>query len=93
MLQCNETSNFRTDAGQAHTPEAFVAAAFTQLGLDWKEHFYQSQEFFDHRYADQSYGPDHGLIGIGTEGSVDHDQCHCQYAKCNLITHSKNSRT
>ncbi|WPN25485.1 GDP-mannose 4,6-dehydratase [Pseudomonas marginalis] len=45
MLQCNETSNFRIDAGQAHTPEEFGAEAFTQLGLDWKEHFCQSQEF------------------------------------------------
>jgi GDPmannose 4,6-dehydratase len=38
MLQCRSADDFVIATGTAHTLEEFVAAAFSELGLDWREH-------------------------------------------------------
>ncbi|NBF09255.1 GDP-mannose 4,6-dehydratase [Pseudomonas sp. Fl4BN1] len=46
MLQCEQPSDFVIATGKTHTLEAFVSEAFTQLGLDWRQHVDQSEAFF-----------------------------------------------
>jgi GDPmannose 4,6-dehydratase len=38
MLQCKEPSDFVVASGAAHSLEEFVATAFAEVGLDWREH-------------------------------------------------------
>ncbi|HET7856926.1 MAG TPA: GDP-mannose 4,6-dehydratase [Gaiellaceae bacterium] len=45
MASRNEPDDFVIATGEAHTVEEFVAAAFGELGLDWREHVRYDQEF------------------------------------------------
>jgi GDPmannose 4,6-dehydratase len=38
MLQCDQPDDFVIASGVAHSLEEFVAAAFHQVGLDWRDH-------------------------------------------------------
>jgi GDPmannose 4,6-dehydratase len=38
MLQCDQPDDFVVASGVAHSLEEFVAAAFLELGLDWRDH-------------------------------------------------------
>jgi GDPmannose 4,6-dehydratase len=38
MLQCEQPGDFVVASGVAHTLEEFVAAAFLEVGLDWRDH-------------------------------------------------------
>jgi GDPmannose 4,6-dehydratase len=38
MLQADEPDDYVVATGEAHTVEQFVAAAFEQVGLDWRDH-------------------------------------------------------
>src|SRR5215475_6409240 len=38
MLQCDQPDDFVVASGVAHSLEQFVAAAFREVGLDWREH-------------------------------------------------------
>ena len=38
MLQCDEPDDFVVASGVAHTLEEFVAAAFLEVDLDWRNH-------------------------------------------------------
>lgn len=38
MVQAEEPDDYVVATGEAHTVEEFVAAAFEQVGLDWREH-------------------------------------------------------
>lgn len=46
MLQCAAPEDFVIATGETHSLEAFVAEAFSALGLDWRAHVEQSAEFF-----------------------------------------------
>lgn len=46
MLQQQEPDDYVIATGQTHILEAFVDEAFTQLGMDWREHVEQSSELF-----------------------------------------------
>jgi GDPmannose 4,6-dehydratase len=45
MAWRDEPDDFVIATGEAHTVEEFVAAAFGELGLDWREHVRYDQEF------------------------------------------------
>jgi GDPmannose 4,6-dehydratase len=38
MLQCDQPDDFVIASGVAHSVEEFVAAAFLEVGLDWRDH-------------------------------------------------------
>jgi GDPmannose 4,6-dehydratase len=38
MLQCDQPDDFVVATGVAHSLEEFVAAAFLEVGLDWRDH-------------------------------------------------------
>src|SRR5262245_3221961 len=38
MLQCDQPDDFVVASGVAHSLEEFVAAAFREVGLDWRDH-------------------------------------------------------
>jgi GDPmannose 4,6-dehydratase len=38
MLQCDQPDDFVVASGVAHSLEEFVAAAFLEVGLDWRDH-------------------------------------------------------
>jgi GDPmannose 4,6-dehydratase len=38
MLQCEQPGDFVVASGVAHTLEEFLAAAFLEVGLDWRDH-------------------------------------------------------
>jgi GDPmannose 4,6-dehydratase len=38
MLQCDQPDDFVVASGVAYSLEQFVAAAFLEVGLDWREH-------------------------------------------------------
>jgi GDP-mannose 4,6 dehydratase len=38
MLQCEEPDDFVVASGVAHSLQEFVAAAFLEVGLDWRDH-------------------------------------------------------
>lgn len=45
MLQQPEADDFVIATGETHTLEEFVDQVFSQLGLDWRDHVRQSEEF------------------------------------------------
>jgi len=45
MLQQDQAEDFVIATGEANTLESFVAEAFNQLNLDWKDHVEQDQQF------------------------------------------------
>ena len=45
MAARNEPDDFVIATGEGHTVEEFVAAAFREVGLDWREHVRYDQEF------------------------------------------------
>jgi GDPmannose 4,6-dehydratase len=45
MLQQPKPEDFVIATGETHTLESFVAQAFAEHGLDWKQHVEQSSEF------------------------------------------------
>jgi GDPmannose 4,6-dehydratase len=38
MLQCDQPDDFVVASGVAHSLEEFVATAFLNVGLDWRDH-------------------------------------------------------
>ena len=38
MLQCDQPDDFVVASGGAHSLEEFVATAFLNIGLDWRDH-------------------------------------------------------
>ena len=38
MLQCDQPNDFVVASGVAHSLEEFVATAFRNVGLDWRDH-------------------------------------------------------
>jgi GDPmannose 4,6-dehydratase len=38
MLQCDQPDDFVVASGVAHSLEEFVATAFLDVGLDWRDH-------------------------------------------------------
>jgi GDPmannose 4,6-dehydratase len=46
MLQQDKPDDYVIAIGESHSLEEFVAAAFTELGLDWREHVTIDPEFF-----------------------------------------------
>lgn len=45
MLQQTEAEDFVIATGETNTLESFVSTVFEQLGLDWKSHVVQNEEF------------------------------------------------
>jgi GDPmannose 4,6-dehydratase len=45
ILQADEPDDYVVATGEAHTVEEFVAAAFEQVGLDWRDHVRFDEEF------------------------------------------------
>jgi GDPmannose 4,6-dehydratase len=45
MLQAEEPDDYVVATGEAHTVEDFVAAAFEQVGLDWRSHVRYDEAF------------------------------------------------
>jgi GDPmannose 4,6-dehydratase len=46
MLQRDEAQDFVIATGESHSLEEFVAAAFAEVGLDWREHTTVSESLF-----------------------------------------------
>jgi GDPmannose 4,6-dehydratase len=46
MLQCEQPQDFVIATGETNSLEAFVSEAFSSLGLDWRKHVEQSEQFF-----------------------------------------------
>jgi GDPmannose 4,6-dehydratase len=53
MLQCEQPDDFVVASGVAHSLEEFVAAAFLEVGLDWRDHVDHDSSLV--RYSDIMY--------------------------------------
>lgn len=71
MLQQDSPDDYVIATGESHTLEAFVATAFTQVGLDWRSHVDIDPTLFRPSEIAHSAGnPEKAMKGLGWKARV-----------------------
>jgi GDPmannose 4,6-dehydratase len=71
MLQTDSPEDFVIATGESNSLEAFVATAFSQVGLDWRQHVIQDPKLFRPAEIRHSRGrPEKARRLLGWEASV-----------------------